>query len=158
VEKLKREAVEVINTVLVFPSHTNHYGTIFGGKLLALMDMNGALAAMRFACEEVVTASIEALDFKMPIKQGDIIKLIGKVIYTGRTSMVVKVDVYKIGKFNDRKDFCCRGYFIFVAVDANGEPKVIPSLRLLSEEDKRFWSIGETTRKRAMERQKTERD
>jgi acyl-CoA hydrolase len=157
-QKLEKEAVEVINTELVFPSHTNHYGTIFGGKLLALMDMTGGLAAMRFACEEVVTASIEALDFKMPIKQGDIVKLMGRAIYTGRTSMVVKVDVYKIGKFNDRKDFCCRGYFIFVAVDANGEPKSIPSLKLVTEEDKKFWSIGEAIRKRAIERQKTKED
>jgi acyl-CoA hydrolase len=158
VEKLKKEAVEVVNTELVFPSHTNHYGTIFGGKLLALMDMTGGLAAMRFACEEVVTASIEALDFKLPIKQGDIIKLIGRVIHTGRTSMVVKVDVYKIGKFNDRKEFCCRGYFIFVAVDANGDPKAIASLKLISEEDKKFWSIAENIRKRAIERQKTKED
>lgn len=157
-EGLEKEAVEVVNTELVFPSHTNHYGTIFGGRLLERMDMTGALAAMRFACEEAVTASIEALDFKMPIKQGDIVKLIGRVIYTGRTSMVVKVDVYKIGKFNDRKDFCCRGYFIFVAVDANGDPKAIPSLKLISEEDKEFWSIGENIRKRAIERQKTKED
>ena len=157
-EKLEKEAVEVINSELVFPSHTNHYGTIFGGRLLELMDMTGALAAMRFACEEAVTASVEALDFKMPVKQGDIVELRAKVIYTARTSMVVKIDVHRIGKFNDRKDFCCREYFIFVAVDANGESKAIPSLKLLSEEDKKFWSIGETIRKRAIERQKTKED
>lgn len=103
-----REAVEVINTELVFPTHTNHYGTIFGGRVLELMDMTGALAAMQFANEDAVTASIEAVDFKKPIKTGDIVELKAKVIYTARTSMVVKVDVSRVGKFNPRKDFTCR--------------------------------------------------
>lgn len=155
---MEKESIEVINTELVFPSHTNHYGTIFGGRLLELMDMTGGLAAMRFACEEVVTASIEALDFKMPVKLGDILELRARVIYTARTSMVVKVDVYRIGKFDNRRDFCCRGYFVFVAVDAKGDPKAIPSLRLLTEEDRRFWAIGETIRKRALDRRMARED
>lgn len=105
-----KEAVEVINTELVFPTHTNHYGTIFGGRVLELMDMTGALAAMQFANEDAVTASIEAVDFKKPIKTGDIVELKAKVIYTARTSMVVKVDVFRVGKFGPGKDFTCRGY------------------------------------------------
>jgi len=157
-ESVEKESVEVINTELVFPSHTNHYGTIFGGRLLELMDMTGGLAAMRFACEEVVTASIEALDFKMPVKLGDIVELRAKIIYTARTSMVVKVDVYRIGKFDNRRDFCCRGYFIFVAVDAKGDPKVVPSLKLVSEEDKKFYDIGEAIRKRALDRRRAKED
>ncbi|HWP91676.1 MAG TPA: acyl-CoA thioesterase [Thermodesulfobacteriota bacterium] len=157
-QRLEKESVEVINTELVFPSHTNHYGTIFGGRLLELMDMTGGLAAMRFACEEVVTASVEALDFKMPVKLGDIVELRANVIYTARTSMVVKVDVFRIGKFNSKRDFCCRGFFIFVAVDANGYPKAIPSLKLVSDEDRRFWNIGEAIRNRAIERQKSKED
>jgi acyl-CoA hydrolase len=66
--------------------------------------------------------------------------------------MVVKIDVYRIGKFTGREDFCCRGYFIFVAIDANGRAKAIPSLKLVSEEDRKFWTIGETIRRRALER------
>jgi Acyl-CoA hydrolase len=69
--------------------------------------------------------------------------------------MVVKVDVYRVKKFTGRKDSSGRGYFIFVAVDADGKPKPIPALKLVSEDDKKFWSIGEAIRKRALERQKT---
>jgi acyl-CoA hydrolase len=152
----EKESVEIVTAQLILPPNTNNYGTIFGGKLVELMDMAGALAAMRFASEEVVTASIETIDFKMPIKQGDLVELTSKVIYTGRTSMIVKVDAYRVRKFTGRKDFSCRGYFVFVAVDASGKPKAIPSLKLVSEGDKQFWGIGESIRKRALEKRKAE--
>jgi len=47
--QIEKEAVEVSNSELVFPTHTNHYGTIFGGRVLELMDMTAAMAAMKFA-------------------------------------------------------------------------------------------------------------
>jgi acyl-CoA hydrolase len=147
-----KEAVEVINTELVFPTHTNHYGTIFGGRVLELMDMTGALAAMRFANEDAVTASIEAVDFKKPIQTGDIVELKAKVIYTARTSMVVKVDVFRVGKLSPGKDFTCRGYLVFVAVDANGEPRPVPTLKLITEEDEKLWELGERIKIRSRER------
>jgi len=149
---IEKESIEVINTHFVFPNDTNNYGTIFGGKLVEMMDLTGALSAIRFSGENVVTASIEALDFKIPIKQGDIVELRSKVIYTAKTSMVAKVDVYREEKPGESKHFCCRGYFVFVAVDQNGRPKSIPKLKTVSEEDKRFWKIGETIKSRAHER------
>jgi acyl-CoA hydrolase len=117
-----------------------------------MMDLAGAISAIRFSGENVVTASIEAIDFKIPIKQGDIYELRSKVIYTAKTSMVVKMDVYREEKLNDTKDFCCRGYFIFVAIDENGKPKSIPTIKIVSEDEKRFWSIGEAIKMRALER------
>ncbi len=156
--KSLKEAVEVINTELVFPTHTNHYGTIFGGRVLELMDMTGALAAMRFANEDAVTASIEAVDFKKPIKTGDIVELNAKVIYTARTSMVVKVDVFRVGKLSPGKEFTCRGYFVFVAVDASGQPRPVPTLKLITEEDERLWEIGERIKTKSRERQAHEKE
>jgi acyl-CoA hydrolase len=155
-KKSTKRSVEVINTELVFPTHANHYGTIFGGRVLELMDTTGALAAMRFANEEAVTASIEAIDFKRPIKVGDIIELKGRVIYTANTSMVVKVDVYKINKFSSKEDYSCSGHLIFVAVDANGEPRAVPALRCVTKEEKKYWKIGEEIKKRAKERRERE--
>jgi len=97
--KETKKTVEVVHTELVLPGVTNHYGTIFGGKTLAMMDMTGALAAMQFCNEDVVTASFESIDFKRPIKEGDITEVKAKVVYTSNTSMVVKIDVYKVGGF-----------------------------------------------------------
>ena len=151
-----KESVEVSNSELVFPTHTNHYGTIFGGRVLELMDMTGAMAAMRFAGEDTVTASIEAVDFKKPVKVGDIMEVKARVIYTAHTSMVVKVDVYKVGKFSPGVEFTCRGYLVFVAVDADGKPIPVPALKVVTEEDKKYWKIGESVKNRCRERQASE--
>ena len=151
-----KEAIEVINTELVFPTHANHYGTIFGGRVLELMDTTGVLAAMRFANEDAVTASIEAVDFKRPIKVGDIVELKARVIFTANTSMVVKVDVFRVGKFHSKKDYACSGYIIFVAIDANGEPRPVPTLKRVTEEDEKYWKIGEEIKKRSQERRDSE--
>lgn len=136
--KETKKTVEVVHTELVLPGVTNHYGTIFGGKTLAMMDMTGALAAMQFCNEDVVTASFESIDFKRPIKEGDITEVKAKVVYTSNTSMVVKIDVYKVGKFHSRKDYTCGGYATFVAVDSNGEPRAIPQLKLTIKEEKNY--------------------
>ena len=152
-QDLLKEAVEVTNSELVIPTHANHYGTIFGGRVLELMDLTGAMAAMRFANEDVVTASIDAVDFKKPIKVGDMVELKAKVIHTARTSMVVKVDLYRVGKFNTQKDFSCRGYLVFVAITSDGEPREVPTLKVVTDEDKKNWKIGERIKLRAKERQ-----
>lgn len=153
-----KEAVEISNSELVFPTHTNHYGTIFGGRVLELMDMTAAMAAMRFANEDTVTASIEAVDFRKPIKVGDIMEIKARVIYTAHTSMVVKVDVYKIGKFSPGKEFTCRGHVVFVAVDADGKPIPVPPLKVVTEEDERNWKIGESIKEISRERKARESD
>jgi len=148
--KETKRTVEVVHTELVFPGDTNHYGTIFGGKTLAMMDMTGALAAMQFCNEDVVTASFESIDFKKPIKEGDITEVKAKVIYTSNTSMVVKIDVYRVGKFHSRKDHTCGGYATFVAVDSNGEPRAIPQLKLTIKEEKKLWKIGKEIKEKAI--------
>jgi len=152
--KRKKKAVEVVNTELVLPGDTNHHGTIFGGKTLAMMDMTGALAAMQFCNEDVVTASFESVDFKKPIKEGDIVEVKAKVVFASSKSMVVKIDVYKVGKFHSRKDYTCGGYATFVAIDANGEPKTIPGLKLSTPKDKELWELGKQIKGKAMERVK----
>lgn len=148
-----KEAVEVTNSELVIPPHTNHIGTIFGGKVLELMDITGAMAAMRYSNEDVVTASIDAVDFKKPIQVGDIIELKGKVIHTARTSMVVKVDLFRVDKNERHRDFSCRGYLVFVAITPEGKPTEVPTLKVTSDEDNKNWAIGEKIKKRAKERQ-----
>jgi len=148
--KETKKTVEVVHTELVLPGVTNHYGTIFGGKTLAMMDMTGALAAMQFCNEDVVTASFESIDFKRPIKEGDITEVKAKVVYTSNTSMVVKIDVYKVGKFHSRKDYTCGGYATFVAVDSNGEPRAIPQLKLTIKEEKKLWKIGKEIKEKAI--------
>lgn len=151
-EMKAKEPTEVTNTDIVLPTHTNHYGNIFGGTLVSFMDITGGLAAMLFCNEEVVTASIEALGFKTPIKQGDVIEQKGRVIYTGKTSMVVRVEVRRVEKFSGNKHFCCEGYFIYVAIDKKGIPKPVPVVKVVTDTDKENWEIGRAIKNRALER------
>ncbi|MEE9252874.1 MAG: acyl-CoA thioesterase [Thermodesulfobacteriota bacterium] len=150
---MEKDSCRVLNTEIVFPHYTNHIGTIFGGKLVELMDLTGALSAMRFAGDNVVTASIEALDFKIPVKQGDILELEGEVIYTAKTSMVLKVDAYNRENFGEKKQFCCRGYFVFVAIDSSGRPKRIPKLKVETEQERSFWEEGKLIKQRSLRRE-----
>ncbi len=150
--KETKKTVEVVHTELVLPGVTNHYGTIFGGRTLAMMDMTGVLAAMQFCNEEAVTASFESVDFKKPLKEGDILEVRAKVIYTSNKSMVVKIDVHRIGKFHSRKDYGCGGYATFVAIDSNGEPRTIPQLKVTTKEEKKLWEVGKQIKEKTMER------
>jgi acyl-CoA hydrolase len=84
---------------------------------------------------------------------GDIMELKAKVIYTAHTSVVVKVDVYKVGKFSPGVEFTCRGYLVFVAVDADGKPIPVPVLKITTDEDRKYWKIGEDVKNRSRERQ-----
>src|SRR5689334_19168903 len=67
---------------IVFPGQTNQYGTLFGGEALALMDKAASVAAARYARRAVVTARSEKVDFHVPIKQGQLVELIARVIET----------------------------------------------------------------------------
>src|SRR5271170_3867557 len=78
-------------TELVLPGHTNALGTIFGGQLMAWIDIAAATASMRHARGPTVTASIDALHFVAPVKLGEIVGLKASVNFTGRTSMEIGV-------------------------------------------------------------------
>jgi uncharacterized protein (TIGR00369 family) len=79
---------------MVFPNQTNHYGTLFGGAALRLMDMAAFVAASRHARRPVVTASSERIDFHVPVRQGQLAEVVGRVTNTGRTSLTVEVELW----------------------------------------------------------------
>ena len=66
----------------VFPQDTNSYGTLFGGRLLSLMDKAAGIVASKFAHREFVTISIDTLKFRRPAHKGDLIEIVAKVVYT----------------------------------------------------------------------------
>src|ERR1700761_2674752 len=76
---------------IVFPDHCNHLGTLFGGQALAWMDKAAFLAASRFAGGTVVTARSDRIDFKRPVKLGEIVELHARVAGVGRSSLTVRV-------------------------------------------------------------------
>ncbi|HLT31974.1 MAG TPA: acyl-CoA thioesterase [Myxococcaceae bacterium] len=120
---------------MVFPEQTNHYGTLFGGQALALMDKAAFIVASRYARRAVVTASSEKCDFHVPVRQGQLVELMARVIATGRTSMTVEVDLFSEDLLTGDRQLGTRGRFTMVALDAHGRPAEVPSLQASPKPD-----------------------
>lgn len=150
-----RSTVRVTTTEIVLPGNTNTHGTMFGGDVLALMDKTAAIAALRFCRQPVVTASTERIDFRTPIRLGDIIEAHAWVIHTGRTSLIVRIDIYAEQPLSGERHRCTTGYYSFVSIDAHGKPQPVPRLRVETEAERRDWQRGEEIRQLIQERRST---
>ncbi|WP_437877301.1 acyl-CoA thioesterase [Sorangium sp. So ce513] len=117
---------------MVFPEQTNHYGTLFGGQALALMDKAAFILASRYARRSVVTASSEKVDFHVPVRQGQLVELVARVASTGRSSITAEVDLYAEDLISGERQLATRGRFVLVALDAHGKPTGVPPLQAAS--------------------------
>jgi acyl-CoA hydrolase len=113
---------------MVFPQQTNHYGTLFGGEALGLMDKAAFILASRYARRSVVTASSEKVDFHVPVKQGQLVELMARVVKTGRTSIHVDVDLFAEDLLTGDRQHATHGQFVLVALDAHQKPSFVPQL------------------------------
>ncbi len=152
----ERRADEVITHEVVFPQDTNHYGTLFGGKMLSWMDKVAYYASTRFCGQNTVTVSVEGIDFSVPVRNGDLLDLHARVIHTARTSLVIRVDVFKTEMpYTSERRLSHTGYFTFVALDDDGKPRRVPTLLLETEEDRRLFSLGAKIKEHALSRRKS---
>jgi len=140
-------APEVRVADIVLPNQTNTFGTMFGGNALALMDKAAAIAAWRFCRQPVVTASTEHIDFRAPVHQGEIVEAMARVIYAGRTSLVVRVHVYGEHPFEGERRLCTTGYFSMVSVGPDGRSIGVPRLIVEDDEAREEWPVGERIHK-----------
>ena len=109
----------------VLPNDTNHVGALFGGRAIAWMDLAAGLAAMRLCRHSTVTASIEKVDFQVPIWGGEVAAVEAHVISVGRTSMKVKVDMYRESPETGERMLCTSGVFHMVAIDEAHKPTAV---------------------------------
>mgnify|MGYP001810339167 CR=1 FL=1 len=116
------EATESRYIEMIFPEQANHYGTLFGGTALNLMGKAAVIAASRLARRPVVMAASERVDFRTPVKVGQMLELTGRVERTGRTSMVVAVEAYAETLATGERRLALQGRFVMVAVDEAGSP------------------------------------
>ncbi len=123
----------VVMTEIVMPEDTNHFGDIFGGRVLALVDKAGAVAAIRHCRREVLTASIDSVDFLSPVKEGYILTLLAEVQAVFRTSMEVSVEVWGENPLSGERKMTCRAFLTVVAVGEDGRPTPVPPLSLETE-------------------------
>ena len=130
-----RSRVEM--TEIVLPADTNQYGHVWGGHVMALIDKAAAIAAMRHARRNVVTASVDSLVFRAPIKAAHILTLHAAVNAAFNTSLEVGVKVMSEDPHSGARAHCCSAYVTLVALDANGRPAPVPRLQTSSSEDRR---------------------
>lgn len=125
----KASESRTLMTQLIFPLDTNHYDTMFGGKLMEYMDKVAAIAAMRHARKRVVTASTDSLDFLAPIRIGDVIEVEAFVSWTNRSSMEIYVSVTTENLYSGQRDVTVTAFFTFVALDEHGKPSPVPAVQ-----------------------------
>ena len=138
-DPLSPEASRCEMTQIVMPGHTNgSAGVMFGGVLMQWIDVCAGVAAMRHAGGAVVTASIDRLDFLVPVRLGEVVVLQARVNYVRRTSMEVGCRVETEDPATRRRRYTTKAYLTFVAVDErDGRPREVPALTLSSSEDRR---------------------
>ncbi|MGV8940491.1 MAG: acyl-CoA thioesterase [Lysobacter sp.] len=121
-------STEARMTEIVFPDHTNHLGTLFGGQALAWMDKAAFIAASRYARCTVVTARSEQIDFHTAVNQGALVQLVARVVATGRTSLQVEVEMHSEDLHSGQVLLATRGRFTMVALDDSGRPTPVSPL------------------------------
>mgnify|MGYP000014703025 FL=1 len=139
-------------TEIVLPNDTNTHRRALGGAVLHWMDVCGAIAAMRFANEGVVTASMEHVDFKRPIDLGEVVVVEAYVYETGRTSLDVTVEVRAENPRTDTERATTSSFFTFVAVDDDSEPTPVPELECPTEGERRLRDAALDERATQLER------
>lgn len=125
-----------ISTKVVLPNDTNTLGKLFGGQLLAWMDVISSVAAHRHCKRVVVTAAVNNVSFRQPIPEGSIVTLEAKVSRAFSSSMEIFVDVFVEDHVTGVKVKSNEAIYTFVAVDQNGGPINVPELIPETEEEK----------------------
>ena len=137
-EPYSKEPVTLIEHI--FPGDTNAHDTLFGGRLLSIMDKAGGIACSKFAHREFVTISIDTLKFMAPARQGDLLEVTGKVVFTSSHTACTKVTAVAVNKATWEKKKICEGFFFFVAIDSMMRPIPIPQLVIEEESDQADWN------------------
>ncbi len=140
----------VSRTELVLPNDTNTLGNLMGGKLLHWMDIITAISAQKCSNRTVVTVSVDFVEFKSPIKLGEVVILESKVTRCFTSSMEVKVDVWAENLQTEEKRKSNSAYYTFVAVDQSGNPIPVNQVEATSDEEKELYESAMTRRELRM--------
>ena len=114
---------------LAMPKDTNPSGDIFGGWLLAQMDVAGGLMASEVSKGRTVTVSVDKMSFDKPVRMGDTICVHAELLHVGNSSMDIKLEVWArqlVGAYEAQRQLVTEGVFRYVAVDENRRPRRVP--------------------------------
>ena len=131
-----RESISEM-TELVLPNDANPLNALLGGRLMHWIDLAGAMAAHRHSRQYVVTASIDHMDFLVPVRVGDFVILRSSVNHAFHTSMEVGVKAWVEYYRTEENRHISSAYLTFVAVDAAGNRMAVPPVVPETEDEKR---------------------
>ncbi|MFW2389763.1 MAG: acyl-CoA thioesterase [Polyangiales bacterium] len=140
-------------TELVMPQHTNAIGTAFGGVIMSWIDICSSIAAKRHCGRVCVTARVDALEFKAPIKVGDVVRLTARLNAAFTSSMEIAVRVEVEHAVTGARSLCADARATFVNLGDDGRPCPVPPLLAETDEDRRAADAAaeRRTRRRASE-------
>ncbi len=125
----------------------NNSGNVFGGAILRLIDEVGSVVAIKHARTNVVTASVDRMDFYSPVYIGDMLRLNASINFVHRTSMEIGVRVEAENPFTGEVRHTGTSLLTYVGLDQNRKPTLVPALKLETDEDRRRWAEAQERRK-----------
>ena len=133
---------------IVMPQHCNGYTKprLFGGQIMAWIDVVGAVAARRYTRKAVTTVCVDNLTFLKPAYLNDTVVQEAGVTWTGNTSLEVRVDSL-VERLDGTRELINRAYLVFVALDENDAPARVPVFVPETEEEKKEYEAAEVRRK-----------
>ncbi len=141
----------VHTTHLVLPEFTNSIGTIFGGQLMAWMDIAGAICAIRHCHLQCVTVSVDQLHFRAPVKAGHVVNHTARTTFVHVSSMEILVIAESENPLTGARLKTCTAYFTFVAKkDGKGGKMKVPGLLLTTDAEKKEFEEGAKRRKQRL--------
>ena len=123
-------------TELVLPEDTNPHGSIFGGRVLALIDKCAAMVAIRHTRCDVLTVALDSVEFRNPVRLGDILLLRGHLNAAFGSSMEIEVEVRSEDPFSGARRLTTRAFVTMVCVDPRGHAQPAPALEFTSEDER----------------------
>ncbi len=136
--KKASESFTIMNE-LVLPNDTNTFGNLMGGRLMYWMDIAAGMAAGKHCNAPCMTASVDNLSFKNPIKLGNIVHIEAKVSRAFNTSMEIHLKVWGEDTLHQYKYESNEAYFTFVALDPNRKPRPVPAVIPETDEEKKLY-------------------
>lgn len=141
-------------TEYVLPTHANVLGNVFGGQIMAWLDLCAAICAQRHTHHTCVTVGIDDLSFERPIRVGQVVRLVARVTATFRSSLEIHVDATGEDAKSGQTWPCVSAYVTFVAIDADGRPVPVPPLERDSAQGQRELRNAEERRARRLARRR----
>lgn len=133
-------------TEYVLPQHANALGSVFGGQIMAWIDLCAAICAQRHSGNMAVTAFVDDLVFQLPVRVGEVVRLDAKITAVFRTSMEIEVVVEGENAATGKRWPCVDAKLTFVAIDEARKPTAVPQLVMDSEAVKASQAAGEARR------------